>query len=85
MKPEIHPQYKDVTVNCSCGHSFITRSTLSRDSLTLEVCAKCHPFYTGTQKIVDTAGRVERFQQKYGLKGKRQQQATAPEGKGKTK
>jgi large subunit ribosomal protein L31 len=65
MKPEIHPSYNDVKVVCSCGSTFTTRSTLGRDSLHLEVCAACHPFYTGTQKIVDTAGRVDRFRQKY--------------------
>ncbi len=70
MKPEIHPQYKDVNVTCSCGNAFTTRSTLGKDSLSLEVCSACHPFYTGTQKIVDTAGRVDRFRQKYGTRGK---------------
>lgn len=64
MKPEIHPEYKDVNVICSCGNKFSTRSTLGRD-LHIEVCAACHPFYTGKQKIVDTAGRVERFRQKF--------------------
>jgi large subunit ribosomal protein L31 len=66
MKPDIHPEYKEVKVVCSCGSSFTTRSTLGKDQLTLEVCAMCHPFYTGTQKMVDTAGRVDRFRQKYG-------------------
>lgn len=70
MKPEIHPQYKDIKVTCSCGSTFVTRSTLDKDSLSLEVCSACHPFYTGTQKIVDTAGRVDRFRQKYGTRGK---------------
>lgn len=70
MKPNIHPEYKDVKVTCSCGGSFITRSTLGKESLSLEVCAMCHPFYTGTQKIMDTAGRVDRFRQKYGMKDK---------------
>ena len=69
MKHGVHPEYKEITVSCSCGSKFVTRSTMGRD-LTLEVCAKCHPFYTGKQKIVDTAGRVDRFQQKYGRKGK---------------
>jgi len=71
MKEGIHPDYKDINVNCSCGNKFVTRSTLGRD-LHLEVCSKCHPFYTGKQKIVDTAGRVDRFQQKYGRKPKAQ-------------
>ncbi|MBA3660097.1 MAG: 50S ribosomal protein L31 [Gammaproteobacteria bacterium] len=70
MKPNIHPQYKEVKVVCNCGHVFMTRSTMEKDQLTLEVCAACHPFYTGTQKIMDTAGRVDRFRQKYGLKTK---------------
>lgn len=67
MKPEIHPNYNEITVSCSCGSSFKTRSTMSKD-LTIEVCSQCHPFYTGKQKIVDTAGRVEKFRQKYGMK-----------------
>ncbi|TDJ70326.1 MAG: 50S ribosomal protein L31 [Proteobacteria bacterium] len=67
MKPNIHPEYKEIKVTCSCGNSFTTRSTLGRD-LQVDVCASCHPFYTGKQKIVDTAGRVEKFRQKYGLK-----------------
>lgn len=69
MKQDIHPDYKEIKVTCSCGSAFTTRSTLGRDLL-LEVCSKCHPFYTGKQKIVDTAGRVDRFQQKYGRRGK---------------
>jgi large subunit ribosomal protein L31 len=78
MKPEIHPEYKDVKVVCSCGNTFVTLSTLGKEQLSLEVCAACHPFYTGTQKIMDTAGRVDRFRQKYGMKGKA---AAAPEVK----
>lgn len=66
MKADIHPNYKDVNVTCSCGNVFVTRSTLTKPELHVEVCAACHPFYTGKQKIVDTAGRVERFRQKYG-------------------
>ena len=64
MKPKIHPEYKEINVTCSCGNTFKTSSTLGRD-LKVEVCASCHPFYTGKQKIVDTAGRVEKFRQKY--------------------
>ncbi len=64
MKPKIHPEYKEITVTCSCGNTFKTRSTLGKD-LHVEVCSSCHPFYTGKQKIVDTAGRVEKFRQKY--------------------
>ena len=66
MKAEIHPNYKDVDVTCSCCNTFVTRSTIGKQQLHVEVCAECHPFYTGKQKIVDTAGRVERFRQKYG-------------------
>jgi large subunit ribosomal protein L31 len=69
MKPKIHPDYRTITVTCSCGNSWETRSTLARD-LHVEVCSQCHPFYTGKQKIVDTAGRVERFRQKYARSGK---------------
>lgn len=67
MKPGIHPEYNEINVTCSCGSSFKTRSTLGKD-LHIEVCSQCHPFYTGKQKIVDTAGRVEKFRQKYGMK-----------------
>lgn len=70
MKPNIHPEYKEIKVTCSCGNAFVTRSTMAKDALALEVCSKCHPFYTGTQKIIDTAGRVDRFRQKYGSRGK---------------
>ncbi len=69
MRQGIHPEYNEIKVTCSCGESFTTRSTAGKD-LVLEVCSKCHPFYTGKQKIVDTAGRVDRFQQKYGMKGR---------------
>ena len=64
MKPKIHPEYRTITVICSCGNKWDTRSTMSRDELHVEVCSMCHPLYTGKQKIVDTAGRVERFRQK---------------------
>jgi len=64
MQQGIHPEYNEIKVSCSCGHTFQTRSTAGKDLL-LEVCSKCHPFYTGKQKIVDTAGRVDRFRQKY--------------------
>lgn len=65
MKEGIHPPYHDVTVVCSCGASFVTRSTVEVDELRIEVCAHCHPFYTGKQKLVDTAGRVDKFRRKY--------------------
>ncbi len=66
MKADIHPKYNEVNVTCSCGNKFKTRSTSGKD-FNIEVCAECHPFYTGKQKIVDTAGRVEKFRQKYGM------------------
>lgn len=65
MKSDIHPKYEEITVTCACGSKFETRSTLGKD-LSLEVCSECHPFYTGKQRVVDTAGRVDRFKQKYG-------------------
>ncbi len=68
MKADTHPEYKNTTVTCSCGNSFSTRSTLKKDELLIEVCSQCHPFFTGKQKLVDTAGRIDKFQQKYGLK-----------------
>ena len=67
MKPDIHPEYKMVSVTCSCGNTFETRSTLGEEQLHIDVCSACHPFYTGEQKIVDTAGRVEKFRRKYGM------------------
>jgi len=68
MQADIHPEYKAVNVTCSCGNKFETRSTIGNDELSIEVCSKCHPFYTGKQKLVDTAGRVDKFRQKYGMK-----------------
>ena len=65
MKAKIHPEYKEINVICSCGSKFKTRSTMGKD-IHVEVCAECHPFYTGKQKIVDTAGRVEKFARRYG-------------------
>ena len=67
MKTEIHPKYGEITVTCSCGNVFKTGSTLGRD-LHIDVCSSCHPFYTGKQKLVDTAGRVDKFRRKYGLR-----------------
>ena len=64
MKPGIHPEYQDVEVRCACGHTFTTRST--KDELRLDICSACHPFYTGKQKLVDTAGMVEKFERRYG-------------------
>jgi large subunit ribosomal protein L31 len=65
MKPGIHPEYHTIKVVCACGNSFETGSTRDKE-LHVEICSACHPFYTGKQKIVDTAGRVGKFQQKYG-------------------
>jgi large subunit ribosomal protein L31 len=67
LKPGIHPTYQRATVQCACGNSFVTRSTVP--VIHVEVCAQCHPFFTGKQKLVDTAGRVERFRQKYRTSG----------------
>ncbi len=63
MKKGIHPEYVETTITCGCGETFITRSTKSE--IKVEICSKCHPFYTGKQKFVDSAGRVERFKQKF--------------------
>jgi large subunit ribosomal protein L31 len=65
MKADIHPNYHAVKVVCSCGNSFETRSTVGKDSLAIEVCSSCHPFYTGKQKIIDTGGRVDKFKKRY--------------------
>ncbi len=67
MKTDIHPQYSSAMVRCSCGNTFTTRSTKSE--LHVELCNECHPFYTGKQKLVDTGGRVERFERRYGRRG----------------
>jgi large subunit ribosomal protein L31 len=66
MKEKIHPVYKKSTVSCACGESFETRST--KEKIAVEICSKCHPFFTGKQKLMDTAGRVERFHKKWGKK-----------------
>ena len=66
VKPDIHPKYVNATVHCACGETWQTRSTKSE--IRLEICSSCHPFFTGKQKLVDTAGRVERFNRKYGRK-----------------
>ena len=69
MRDGIHPDYEVVTVSCACGNTFQTRST--RKELSADVCAACHPFYTGKQRLVDTQGRVDRFRKKYGQATKR--------------
>ncbi len=66
MKTDIHPEYGEIKVICSCGNEFTTRSTLGKE-LHVEVCSACHPFYTGKQKSVDAGGRVDKFRKKYGL------------------
>ena len=86
MKAKIHPKYVETEVRCGCGETFKTRST--KPKIQVEICSKCHPFYTGKQKFVDTAGRVEKFQKKYGwsettaaekaAKGKKQAETPSP-------
>jgi large subunit ribosomal protein L31 len=76
MKNDIHPAYVETTVKCSCGSTFVTRSTAVSGVINTETCSQCHPFYTGKQRILDTGGRVARFQQRYGKKPE-----TKPEGK----
>ncbi len=75
MKDKIHPAYHEVTVVCACGNAFKTRSTYKSETLHIEICSNCHPFFTGKQKLVDTAGRVERFRKKYA--GFKKTEATA--------
>jgi large subunit ribosomal protein L31 len=74
MKPDIHPQYVETQVVCSCGSTFTTRSTATGGTIHADVCSQCHPFYTGKQKILDTGGRVARFERRF---GKRQPAAGA--------
>ena len=68
MKPDIHPAYVVTNVTCSCGNTFTTRSTAAKGSIHADVCSACHPFYTGKQKILDTGGRVARFEARFGKK-----------------
>ena len=79
MKQDIHPEYTETLVTCSCGNTFTTRST--KKELHVELCNQCHPFYTGKQKLVDTGGRVERFQKKYAARPRRKsaEKEAAPE------
>ncbi len=67
MKADTHPKYEEIAVACSCGHAFKTRSTIGKD-LNVEVCSNCHPFYTGKQKILDSAGQVDKFNRRFGKK-----------------
>lgn len=67
MKPAIHPEYKNATITCACGYVVETRST-TVGNIHVEICSNCHPFFTGKQKLIDSAGRVEKFRKKYGLK-----------------
>ena len=69
MRPDIHPEYNTITVKCTCGNEFEVGSSLQDDKLQLEVCNKCHPFYTGKQKMIDTTGAVERFRERFGSIG----------------
>jgi large subunit ribosomal protein L31 len=73
-KTTIHPDYKPTTVTCACGSAFETFST--RGSFMVEICSSCHPFYTGKQKLMDTQGRIERFNKKYGRGGKKTQESS---------
>ncbi|WP_153502808.1 50S ribosomal protein L31 [Cumulibacter manganitolerans] len=70
MRKDIHPEYVETQVTCSCGNSFTTRSTVTSGSITAEVCSSCHPFYTGKQKILDSGGRVARFEKRFGKRQK---------------
>ena len=85
MKTDIHPDYQTCKVHCGCGNTFLTRS--SRPEIHVEICAACHPFYTGKQKFVDTAGRIQRFQEKFKWSGDAAQKmaATSKHGKAKAK
>ena len=65
MKKEIHPNYHDVTVQCACGETFVTGTTKKTDTMKVEICNKCHPFFTGKQKMVDTGGRIDKFNKRY--------------------
>ncbi|GAA5068300.1 hypothetical protein GCM10023318_58490 [Nocardia callitridis] len=77
MKAGIHPTYVDTTVVCGCGNTFQTRSTKESGQITVEVCSQCHPFYTGKQKILDTGGRVARFEARYGKRADRKSADTS--------
>ena len=78
MKTDIHPDYTETSVRCSCGNTFTTRST--KPEITLELCNECHPFFTGKQKLVDFGGRVERFQRRYATGGRKKKPAAPSAG-----
>ena len=67
MKPDIHPAYRIVTVQCACGETFTTGTTKNVDVIKVDICSKCHPYFTGKQKLVDTGGRVDKFKKRYGI------------------
>lgn len=79
MKTDIHPAYRSITVKCSCGYEFVTGSALQDEVLNIEVCSNCHPYYTGKQKVIDTAGRVNSFKQRFSKLGQKQTINTSPE------
>ena len=81
MREGIHPEYPPATVSCACGNSFVTRST--RGDFQVDVCSNCHPFYTGTQKLIDAAGRVDRFRKRYGDASDKKAAASKADKKGK--
>jgi large subunit ribosomal protein L31 len=83
MKAKIHPKYKEATIECACGNVIKTRST--RGSFKVDICSACHPFFTGKQKLVDSAGRVERFRKKYGRKTPQKTEEKAPAEKTEAK
>ena len=74
MKPDVHPEYVETTISCACGNSIETRSTVP--NLRVEICSNCHPFYTGKQKLVDTAGMVERYRRRYKIEEKEEAEET---------
>ncbi len=82
MKADIHPEYVETTITCACGNSLQTYSTVP--NLRVEICSSCHPFYTGKQRLVDTAGRVERYRQRYGIKDPESEPEAQPAGEADT-
>jgi large subunit ribosomal protein L31 len=80
MKKDIHPEFHEAKVRCACGHEFLTGST--KETIRVEICSKCHPFFTGKQKLIDTAGRVERFRRKYAKLEEKKQAEKQPPSEG---